>query len=112
LLTLYYLSNIINSQRDFELKQQERREYGDSWTNQYRIGQTKKKLAKLNKEHPSHQSQMKKLEMALKKLRWLQSEAEKKSGEKAEPGRENRISTEMMGVGRDQRRRALCRFEG
>jgi cell division protein FtsB len=36
---------------------------------QYRIGQTKKKLAKLNKETLATKSKMKKLEVALKKAK-------------------------------------------
>ena len=36
---------------------------------QYRIGQTKKKLAKLNKETLATKTKMKKLEMALKKAK-------------------------------------------
>ena len=36
---------------------------------QYRIGQTKKKLAKLNKDTLATKAKMKKLEMALKKAK-------------------------------------------
>jgi hypothetical protein len=57
LLTLCYLSNIISSQRDFELKQQERREYGDSWTNPIQNRTDKEKISKAEQGNPSHQNQ-------------------------------------------------------
>jgi hypothetical protein len=57
---------------------------------QYRIGQTKKKLAKLNKETLATKNKMKKLEVALKKAKVAPKPRPKRKVAKKAPARKKK----------------------